>query len=211
MIRHFALLAVAASIAAPAAVFAQPKGGAGLTYRCTGKDGKRYYGSTLPKQCMGQPIEQLNSRGLVVKRIDPEGDDKARAAKAAELAAKREREDTAKEESRRNRALLATYTSEKDIDEARRRSLAENQKTVGEIQRRIDGIRKDQLKYSKEMEFYTGKNKPPFKLSRDIKNAEIDLKAQEGLLAAKRKEVESINHKYDDDKKRYAELTGKKK
>ena len=32
------------------------------TYRCTGKDGKKYYGQTLPQACLGRPIELLNNR-----------------------------------------------------------------------------------------------------------------------------------------------------
>ena len=52
-----------------------------------------------------------------------------------------------------------------------------------------------------------GKNQPPQKLQQDIANAKIDIRAQETLLAAKKKEVDTINAKYDDDKKRYLELT----
>jgi len=204
MARHLAGLAIFALLVAPLAALAQPQT---VTYRCTAKDGKKYYGSTIPRQCMGQPIEQLNARGMVVKRMDAEGDEKARAEKEVELARKRELDTAAKEESRRNRALLATYTSEKDIEEARRRSLAENQKTTLEVQLRIEGIKKDQVRLTKELEFYQGKNKPPAKLLEELKNAEIDIKAQEDLLAAKKREITTINAKYDDDRKRYLELT----
>ena len=204
MARHLAGLAIFALLVAPLAALAQPQA---VTYRCTAKDGKKYYGSTIPRQCMGQPIEQLNARGMVVKRMDAEGDEKARAEKEVELARKRELDTAAKEESRRNRALLATYTSEKDIEEARRRSLAENQKTTLEVQLRIEGIKKDRVRLTKELEFYQGKNKPPAKLLEELKNAEIDIKAQEDLLGAKRREITTINAKYDDDRKRYLELT----
>ena len=204
MARHLAGLAIFALLVAPLAALAQPQT---VTYRCTAKDGKKYYGSTIPRQCMGQPIEQLNARGMVVKRMDAEGDEKARAEKEVELARKRELDTAAKEESRRNRALLATYTSEKDVEEARRRSLAENQKTTLEVQLRIEGIKKDQVRLTKELEFYQGKNKPPAKLLEELKNAEIDIKAQEDLLAAKKREITTINAKYDDDRKRYLELT----
>ena len=203
MARLLSKLAVLALLAAPVVVLAQ----AGLTYRCTGKDGKKYYGSTIPKQCMGQPIEQLNKQGLVVKRMDAVGDEKERAAKAAELEKKREADVQTREESRRNRALLATYTSVKDIDQARARALAENQKTSIEVQARIEGIKKERGRLTKELEFYSGKNKPPAKLLEEIQNTEIDVKAQEELLTAKKREVATINAKYDDDKKRYLELT----
>ena len=72
---------------------------------------------------------------------------------------------------------------------------------------RIGALKKRQDDLKKELEFYQGKNKPPAKLDSDIKNAEFDLKTQQDLLAAKKKEVELINARYDEDKKRYNELT----
>jgi len=127
-----------------------------------------------------------------------------------EVARKREEDSAAREAGRRNRALLATYTSEKDIDDARGRALAENRIAVKEIEARIAELKKRQVGYEKELEFYQGKAKPPGKLAEDIKNAEIDLSAHEELLAAKKKEVDSINARYDEDKRRYAELTKQK-
>ena len=194
------------------------------TYRCTSADGKKYYGATIPQQCLGQPIEQLSPQGTVLRRIDPEGDERARIAKEAQAAKKREEDAAQREESRRNRALLATYSSEKDIDDARARALAENQKAIKEVEARIAEIRKRKEKYDKEMEFFSEgaakpdakkkssgpapkASKPPPKLLADINTAEIDLKAQENLLAVKQKEVENINGKYDEDKRRYLELT----
>jgi hypothetical protein len=200
MTPKLALLAAAALAAAPLVAEAQ-------SYRCVGKDGKKYYGQSMPTQCIGQPVEMLNAQGMVVQRIDAQATAAARAQAEAEEQEKKKRETFLKEESRRNKALLATYTSEKDIELARSRALAENQSAVREIEARIAALKKRQADLAKEMEFYQGKNKPPAKLENDIKNAEIDLKAQEGLRAAKRKEVESINGKYDEDKKRYIQLT----
>lgn len=181
-----------------------------VTYRCVGTDGHKYYGSTIPPQCYGRPVEQINKQGTVVRRIDPEGDAKERAEKEANLAKKKEEDIASKEETRRNRALLATYTSDKDIEDARRRALADNEKAVKEVEQKIDALKKTRAKYDKELEFYkdkkTGESKPPAKLTNDIANAEIDLKAQDELLTAKKKEVSVINAKYDEDKKRFADL-----
>src|SRR5690242_6361869 len=183
-----------------------------MSYRCTGNDGKKYYGSTIPMQCVGKPIEQLNSQGRLVRRIDPQGEAKEKAEKAAALAKAKEEEAATREATRRNQALLATYTSERDIEDARTRALSENKKAVRDVEGRIDTLKKRRAGYDKELEFYQDKDKiggsrPPAKLTQDIQNADIDLKAQEDLLAVKRKEVDVINAKYDEDKKRYAELT----
>jgi hypothetical protein len=201
MIRIFT---IAAALALPLAAQAQ------TTYRCTSKDGKKYYGSTIPMQCAGMPVEQLSAQGSVIRRIDPEGDEKAKAEKEAAEAKKREEDIATREETRRSRALLATYTSERDIEDSRHRALADNQKAVDEVQGKIDAIRKRKAGYQKELEFYKGKEAPA-RLTADITNADIDLKAQEELMAAKKKEVAAINTRYDEDKRRYVELTKGKK
>jgi hypothetical protein len=181
--------------------------GAQSSYRCVGKDGKKYYGSAVPPECLGQPVEQLNSQGIVVKRFDAAASAAEREKKAAEEEERKKREANSKEEGRRNRALLATYTSEADIDQARSRALKENEGAVKDIETRIGALKKRQDDLKKELEFYQGKNKPPAKLEHDMTGAEFDLKTQQDLLVTKRKEVDLINARYGEDKKRYNELT----
>jgi len=195
------LIAIAAVLAAlPLASEAQ-------TYRCIAKDGKRYYGSIIPAECQGRPVELLNAQGLVVKRIDPEGAEKERLAKEASEARKRQEESAARETARRNQALLATYTSEKDIDDARARALAENTKAIQLVENRLDSLRTQYTGYEKDLESYKGKGEPPTILRENLKVAEADLQAQQQLLDVKKKEVEAINARYDDDKKRYSALS----
>lgn len=180
------------------------------SYRCTSKDGKKYYGSAMPTQCIGQPVEVLNAQGRVIRRIDPEGTEKERAAKEAQEAKKREQLAAQREAARRNRALLATYTSVQDIDDARKRALATNQRALQELEERIAQIRQRQAGYDKELALYKGKGEPPARLTDEVRNAESDLKYQEELLAVKQKEVDQINARYEEDKKRYVQLTGRR-
>ena len=176
------------------------------SYRCVGADGKKYYGQTIPRACIGQVVEQLNAQGMVVRRIDPKSSTVDREAKAAEEKKQREEEIARREEQRRNRALLATYTSVEDIENARLRALEGNALAIKEVDQRIAEIKARLAKLSEEMEFY--KSKPaPAELKRDIKNAEIDLEAQQGLRDAKLKQAQAINAKYDEDRNRYVELT----
>jgi hypothetical protein len=183
---------------------AQP---ASSSFRCVGKDGKKYYGQSVPPECIGLPVEQLNREGMVIKRFDAQASAAEREKKAAEDVERKKREAISKEEGRRNRALLATYTNEKDIDAARARALKDNQGAVADIEKRIGGLKTRLNELKKELDFYTGKNKPPAKLAQDIQNTEFDIQTQEQLLASKKREVEQINQRYDEDKKRYLELT----
>ena len=194
-------------IALVVAFAALPLAAGAQSYRCVGKDGKKYYGQSVPPQCIGMPVEQLNSQGMVTKRFDAAASAAEREKKAAEEEERKKREAISKEEGRRNRALLATYTSAKDIDEARSRALKDNEAAVKDIERRIAALKKRQEDLKKELDFFQGKNKPPAKLSDDIRNVDFDIKTQQELMDAKKKEVALINSRYDEDKKRYVELT----
>ena len=206
------LMVLAAALAlAPLAADAQQMS----TFRCVGKDGKKYYGNTIPPQCYGRLVEQLNAQGMVVKRIDP--DEKALSEKDMEAKekAQAEKEKLAaanRETQRRDRALLATYTSEKDIEEQRTRALADNHKAVREAEGRVNELKKKRATFNKELEFYndkSGKSKIPPKLAEEIRQADFDIQVQEQTLDKWKKEVVNINAKYDEDKKRYLALTGK--
>ena len=180
MLRAVLVIAIAAL---PFAVQAQ-------SYRCVGADGKKYYGSSVPPQCVGRPIEELNARGMVVRRQDAAATADERAKKEADEIEMKKRAAAAKEQGRKDNALLASYTSEKDIEAARARALEGVQKQTAEVEERIAALRK--------------RRDAP---NQDVKTIDVDLKAQEGLLASKRKEMGAINARYDEDKKRYIEIT----
>ena len=176
------------------AIAALPLDALAQSYRCVGKDGKKYYGQSVPPQCAGVPIEQLNAQGLVVKHIDAQATADERAKKEAEEVDRKKREALSKDEGRRDSALLATYTSEKDIEEARTRALAGNRELIAEGEAKIVALKRRRAA--------PGENAGAI---------DAELKAQEGLLAVKRKEADVINARYDEDRKRFVELSRKGK
>jgi len=182
----------------------------GFTYRCTGSDGKKYYGSTIPMQCAGRLVEVLGAGGTVVKRIDPEQEEKDRRAKALKAAGKSEQTIEQRDEERRNRALLATYTSVKDIEDARARALRDNAAQAGRFEQRIKDLQTRRSRYEKELDTYKKDGKASSTVEDNIKNTDLEIRVQEELLTSKRKEVDGINAKYDEDKKRFAEAVAAK-
>jgi hypothetical protein len=158
------------------------------TYRCTAKDGKKYYGQSLPPQCAGVAVEQLNASGTVIKRSDPQVNADERAKKDAEEAGRKKQETVAREQSRRDQALLATYGSEKDVEDMRRRALEDTQRFTSQIETRIVGLKE--------------------RAAKGDASASSELPMQESLLESKKKEAQAINAKYDEDRKRYIQLTG---
>ena len=201
-----AAVLLATPLLAPPA-HAQAPGAGSQTYRCTGKDGKKYYGQAVPPQCIGQPMELLNNQGMVIKRFDPQATAAERQQKEAEEAARKKREAISKEEGRRNRALLATYTSEKDIEDARGRALKENEFAVKELDKRIALMKQKQADTQKEIKQAKEKNLPTGTLDRSATTLDFDIKTAEDSRAVKQREANAINTRYDEDVKRYRELT----
>jgi len=179
-------------------------------YKCKDDKGKTYYTDRPPAACVGKAMEELNKEGAVVRRREAALTPEQQAAREAEEKRKKEAELAAKEEQRMNRALLNTYSSEKDIEEGRQRALKQVEQASAEIKKRIADAQKRAKRLDAEKEFYL-KKPMPRKLQDDIKNNEIELKVQQGALEAKQKEIDEINAKYDEDKRRYQKLTKGKK
>jgi hypothetical protein len=196
-------ICTAALALAPLAAEAQ----SAATFRCQGKDGKKYYGNTIPPQCYGRLVEQINAQGFVVKRIEPEANEKELEAKEAEKAQKAKLDAAAREQSRRDRALLATYTSVKDIEDARGRALRDNASQAGRFEQRIKELQTRRTRYEKELDTYKKDGKSSNAVEDNIKNVDLEIAAQQELLRSKQAEVPAINAKYDEDKKRYAIAT----
>lgn len=175
-------------------------------YKCTDAKGRVFITQTPPAECLGRPTDVLNKKGTVIQRDEGQLTEAEQMKRAA--AAKKKADDAAaaKEEGRRAKALLNTYSSEKDIEEARARALKENEAAVLDTEKKIAGAVKRQKELENEKEFYAKKTLPA-KLQQDIKVNETDLKNQQELLDAKKKQVATINAKYDEDKKRYIDLT----
>jgi hypothetical protein len=183
-----------------------PADASAQSYRCVGKDGKKYYGSSIPPQCAGQAIEQLSAQGTVVRRIAAQESPEERARREALSKQEAEAQAANRERVSRNRALLATYRSEEEIEVARERALAENRSSSKLAEERIASLRAENDGFRKKLATYKSGTTPPATLAESARNVEIDLKAQEDLLAAKKRESQTINARYDDDLRRFREL-----
>ena len=175
-------------------------------YKCKDEKGKTYYTQTPPAECLGKEIDELSRQGMVVKKRGAALTPEQIAAREAEDKRKKEEALVAKEENRKNQALLNTYSSEKDIEDGRQRALKQAAEATKEFEKHIEEAQKRAQKLAAEKEFYAKKPMPK-KLQDEIKNNEIDIKEQQEMLAAKKKELGGINAKYDQDKRRYLELT----
>ena len=176
-------------------------------YKCVDSKGKTYYTQIPPPECLGRDTQEINKAGMLKKTERPVSPAELQA-REAERKKKLEESDKGKEERRKSAALLATYPSEKDIEDARARALKEAQAAIADTEKRVANAHKRSKELETEKEFFV-KKPLPAKLKQEISNNEIDIKNQTALLEAKKKEIGTINAKYDDDKRRFIELTSK--
>jgi Domain of unknown function (DUF4124) len=201
-----ALLCLCLGLLAAAPAAAQQR-----MYKCVDAKGKVYYTQVPPAECLGRETLELNKSGTLIRRNKPHSVLSPEQQRAQEEARKKklEQEDQAKEERRKNLALLNTYPSERDIEDARARALSEAKAAIADTEKHILDAQKRKKDLEKEKEFYL-KKPIPAKLRQAIADNEIEIKNQNGLLEVKKKEISTINAKYDEDKRRYLELTSGK-
>lgn len=181
------------------------------SYRCVDKNGRKIYGEVIPAACLGQWVEQLSAQGIVVRRIAPPPTPKQLADTAAEEQKRRDDEEAEKIQARRDNALLSTYPTIGSIDEARARALRQADAAVKEIEDSLEQLRRRETELEQQLATYKGGRQPPVQPVEDLHQVRLDLASQSALLAVKRKDIEAINARYDEDKKRYADLNARRR
>jgi hypothetical protein len=193
------LLAVllGASLALPA--YAQQKKPSSRMYKCVDEAGKVFYSDSPDTDCAKGSV--LNRQGVVLKKT---GNKPASQPKLAKDDPKRVELASAE---RRDRALMATYMTEQDIDAARDRSLAVPLQSIKGIEGKLEKVSNDLFELKKLAETLASQQKPlPQDLIEDVQIKQKQIGVLETELAQKKTNVEAIRGRYESDKQRYREL-----
>jgi hypothetical protein len=194
---------------ASSALLAQSAAAQARIFCCQDDKGTKVCGDFLPPVCQGRAYEERDGKGFIAKQVEAPLTPEQLAKREAENAKKAEEAKKAAEERRRNLALLATYSSEKDIISARDRALAEVEKNQKQSQARLDEANKKKKKIDADREFYKGKPLPE-DVKAQVRDNEKEIAAQSAAVAAKVKEAAEVRARFEEERKRYLELTGKK-
>lgn len=174
---------------------------------CCEVDGKRTCGDPPPAQCTTR-AQTVFSKGGTTKEIEAPLTAEQRAAREAEEARKKEEEKKAAEQQRKDRALMGSYSSEKDIDAARDRAITDIERNAEQAKNRLETALKKQQQLAQEKEFY--QKKPlPLPLKRQIEENEKEISMQQAALAQKDTDIAAARDRYETDRQRYRQITGK--
>lgn len=179
----------------------------GGMYKWVDDKGVTHYGDHLPATEVNKASSKLDRGGRVTSTTGAAATEAERKALEEEAARKRAAEQKEEDQRRRDKALIDTYTSEKEIDLARDRNLQSErllidstQMRIKSIQGRLDGLRKQAEVLAK------GKHAMPSDLADDLKQAETEIRQLQGNIGKYRQEMDAIRARFEDDKKRYREL-----
>ncbi|MGH8710764.1 MAG: DUF4124 domain-containing protein [Burkholderiales bacterium] len=175
-----------------------------VMYKWVDENGVTHYGDSIPPEYRSRANEELNKRGVIIKKNDAALTPEQIKAKEEELA-KRKKE---KETIRRDAVLLGTYSNAEEIDLARDRNLRQIERVIKDTQTQLKSI-EDQLKTSRDnAAAYKRENKPvPEGLQMDIETLEKTKQDLEVAILQKRADAEELRARFEEDKKRYIELT----
>ncbi|MFO1414890.1 MAG: DUF4124 domain-containing protein [Burkholderiales bacterium] len=175
------------------------------TYKWVDDNGVVHYTDKIPVEALNKGNVVLDKNGVPIKRTDPAMTPEQRRAKAEEEARAQQLAKDRELVERRDRALLATYTVESEIDLARNRALStiDSQVQSSAAYTATLNKRKEELEAKKAA---LGDKPVPAVMERELANINTELGKQADLVAAKQREILVVNAKYDADKKRWKEL-----
>lgn len=185
---------------------AGPVAAAGQFYCCNDEHGKQVCGDILPQACYGRAYRELGGSGRTVRNVDAPLTAEQRAQRAVEDERRKEQEAALKEQKRKDQALLDTYGTEKDIETLRHRAENDVNLSIKAAEDKIAEARKLRKKFENEAEFYK-KKQLPAQVDKGLHDADAEVAAQMSVIASKKKDLETIRIKYDEDRRRFLELT----
>ena len=88
-------------------------------YKWIDENGQVHYGDSVPAEYLSKEHKELNEQGLSVKEVEAAETDEQRAERLRQEQVKKRKEQRAAEQRQRDRVLLDTYTTERDLVAAR--------------------------------------------------------------------------------------------
>ncbi len=185
--------------------FSGPTLAAGNVYCCVDATGKQICGDLLPQICYGRAYRELGDSGRTLRTVEAPLTAEQRTQRAAEDEKRKVEEVVLREKQRKDQALLNTYGSVRDIEAMRLRAQDDVNKSITAAETRIAEIRAQRKKFENEAEFYK-KKKLPAEVQKGLRDADYEIKAQESIIESKKKDLDVIREKYDEDKRHFTDL-----
>lgn len=188
-------------------VFSLPA--AAKMYKWVDDKGTTHYGETIPPEYANKDRQLLNKSGVVVKTQDILTPDERRAKEAESVKIQAE-EATIRDQRLHDKSLTDTYSSVGEIELSRSRNLQQVDARINSINSQLKMANANLLGLQKDAENRSKSGgKVPVSLQEDIKVAQDRVSILMQDLEKYKAEKQAVDARYNADKARYKELTGK--
>jgi DNA repair exonuclease SbcCD ATPase subunit len=177
----------------------------------TNNDGVRECGYKVPPEYAQKRHEELSKHGTVIKEQEAAKTPEELAAIRAEREQKRkeeaERKRLEKEQAARDRVLLDTFTTEEDLELARKGKLQAIDTRIHHAESRVKKLHESLEKLQDEAATLERSGKQvPEGLQKNISGVQRQIGENDDFIKERREEEVHVNAKFDDDLERYREL-----
>ncbi len=180
---------------------------AGKLYKWVDDKGITHYSETIPADQKDRSSTEIDKKGRVLKQNEAAlTKDQVQAIQEERIRRKSE-EKQVEEQRRRDNALLNTYTTESEIDDARVRAIAGATQAKQAIEARYKTALSRSTGLRKQVDGLVKTGKPvPEAVREELTTSEQDTAKIAGELKLKEAEIANLQQKYDYDKTRFKEL-----
>ena len=203
----FAALACALVLGVvPVSVHAQQQAG-GRSIYCCDVGGQPVCGDILPAACYGRSYREMSPSGVVRRTVSAPLTPEEIAERAAAERERRAAEADRQRKLRLDQALLDTYRSLADLDSRRDRELRDLDRSIRALRAREAELLERQRNLIAEAT-HTDKSDVAASLEADIGLLDSEIVTQSSIIAAKLRERSAVVEHFDEQRRRYLELTG---
>lgn len=189
------LAACLAALASTVAAAADKTGKPGSIIKWVDDKGVTHYGDSLPAQYTGRDNSVINSQGVTIRHNEAVSLDK------------KSQDQSTLDQLRRDRALLATFTTTQEIDLARDRNLQMDKTALQGLHQRMQSTKQRMTANQKAAQAYQQRKQPvPADLASDLKDNEADIARIEQQITQRKASMAATQTRFAEDKRRFIEL-----
>ena len=167
--------------------------------------GRVQYTDRLPQDAVNRGNVQLSKQGLAKNVTEPVLTAEQRRAIDERIAREREAEKVERDKKLQENALLSSYSSEMDIDVARRRNLAIVGASILSAEARIKALQRRTAAIEREKLFY--EKKPfPEKLKRELASVQSEVPKQYAIISQRNEDALEINRRYEAQRQKFVDI-----
>ncbi len=178
-------------------------------YKWVDNRGVTHYGETIPPEFADKSRSELDKSGRIINTRDVLTPEEHRAKDAADLKNKAALENE-RDQKLHDNSLLNTYSNVKEIELAKVRNMQQIDARAQIAAKQLGDANKSlaDLQHAADARTKIGKPVPPY-LKEDIQSSQVQVDKLSKDLANINAEKAALEARYDADKARYKELTGK--